>query len=355
MTYRSEVKLPNFDRSDEIIKRLRLLGSSCMKKAESTAELARELEKQFGPLIKNEDCSGEQGKKVGNTAGDKPGDGESGEPNPDSGPGKGTGKGPGNPQPRLEALQAINSLEDKLLDILAKMHEIETMLSRRHSPRTSEVGNDAVLLEYGNDLDRIVSSELALLSTEKTKLAFFAKYAEHSLLQVNPTEKRRFPVAFCIDCSGSMHGEFYTTAVGFVLAMCKLLHKDRRGVAFILFSSTVDNVLVVRPDEPFDLMKLIRILGSPSYGGTDFGPAFDRAYTVKEMEQWKTMAVMLVSDGYGSIGGLEELRARKSILDKWIGVIVSRSEPKIEGLDETWRVSSSGLLKQLVARGASLL
>lgn len=345
--YREEVKLPNFDRADEIIKRLRALGAQAVDKAEKTGELAKELERQFGPLMKDEgkgDGEPEAGKKG------PPGKGDSGQ-----GPSQEAGTGQPPPATRIEALFAIQALEDKLLNILAKMREIETMLSRKHSPRTTEIGNEQVLLGYGNDLERIVPSELALMSSEKTKLAFFAKYAEHSLLQVNPTEKRRYPVVFCIDGSGSMSGDFYLTAVGFVLAMCKRLHQDKRGAAFILFSGGVDQVLVVKPDEPFNLMRLVMMLSKPSFGGTEFGPAFSRAYEIKELEKWKSMATMLVTDGYGQISNLDELKERKSQLDRWVGVIVSKGNPKIEGLDECWSVSKSGMLQQLVASGASLL
>ena len=363
--YRSEVKLPKFDRTDEIIKRLRLLGNVCLKKSESTAELARKIENQLGPLVPKPGGpanGGGSSPTQSKAAGDKKGEGRRvGEDTDEKGgagpsPSKGAGSSSREPKSRLEMLQAVGNISPKLEDVLAKMSEIETMLKVKRSPKPSETSHDMSILGYGNDLERVVSSELALLSIKETELAFLAKYAEHSLLQINPTEKRRFPIVFCVDCSGSMHGEFYATAVGFVLAMTKRLHKDKRGSAFIMFSTSVENYLVVRPDEPFDAAKLIYMLSTPSYGGTDFGPAFSKAYDIKDAEGWKSAAVMLVSDGYGGISNLAELRARKSMQDRWVGIIVSGTgTKKIEGLDEIWSVNKQGFMEQLVSSAASLL
>lgn len=101
---------------------------------------------------------------------------------------------------------------------------------------TDEV-HDIVL---GNDVNRLLASELVSLAHPKLKRDFYRKYAERSLMQyeLRGTEKVARGAIICmIDSSGSMGGSKETWAKAVGIALLNIAAKQKRDFYGIIFGS----------------------------------------------------------------------------------------------------------------------
>lgn len=257
---------------------------------------------------------------------------------------------------RIELMQLVFMHKHYLSRIVSRVQEIQAQLKSSPSRDSDPDGLVPVSLSYGNDLENVLQSELALLSSKETEMEFLVRYANHSLLVSTPAKSKRSPVVFCVDGSGSMHGAFYITAVAFTLAMMLQLYRDGRGCALVLFSSTVDKVFVLNPGIPVDFKVFLETLCSPAFGGTSFDAALLKAFEIKEQEEWKDFTAMLVSDGYDSISPAtaEFLKTKKSSNDKIIAVITS-DLTEITHVDEIHHVKRKNAELELINVGNAIL
>ena len=256
---------------------------------------------------------------------------------------------------RLDTLLTVKANVKLIQTVITQFNEFITLLSSAKRKKAQDMGVPTSYT-FGDDLDNVMSSELALLANEVTQLEFLSRYANQSLMLHAPQTSKRFPVVICIDCSGSMRGIFYEQAVGFSLAMAKMLMGDKRGFALIKFDTEVQDEIVIKAKEDIDLGKLIHFLCSPSWGGTDFVKPLLRAFDIKEEQRWKSVVPIIVTDGYDRIANPQRILERKGRNDKILSVTVSKyADSLIEISDEVYKTSVKGLKGQLVKVGKSLL
>lgn len=201
----------------------------------------------------------------------------------------------------------------KLQKILEAYKQADTLLQKikSKSRKTADVGPD-VLLDYGNDAARALPEELALLANENTTLEFLSRLAQHQLLMRSPKNNSRSPVVFLLDVSGSMMGSNYELAVGFILAFFKWLKKEGREIGLITFSTEIVAEYIVRKNETLNLMKALRILLTPSFGGTDFNVALKYA-CARTNAEFEKASIFMVTDGGDSLtqNGIEAIEELK--------------------------------------------
>ena len=112
--------------------------------------------------------------------------------------------------------------------------------------------DDVVGVELGNDLGRLLPSELAALGDDDLELDALRRYLERGLMQrdycgVEPVG--RGPIVVVVDESGSMHGEPIAAAKAFALAMAWIARHQRRWICLVGFSGgCAPNVLTLPPD-----------------------------------------------------------------------------------------------------------
>lgn len=271
--------------------------------------------------------------------------------------GSGEGKGQGGAADKTAIMELLFKNLDTLESILYYMNEIETQLKGKPDNRIGEgIGNDTKF-NYGNDIERLVMTELAMLANPETELQFFVKYAEHSLLMHAPPDDKRTPVCICIDGSGSMSGEPYNKASGFALAMIGKLREDRRGVALMTFTTGIDKIMICGVDKPVDVMKALEIVVTPSYGGTEFDTPIMTCYNIKKQMGWKNMLILMVTDGHCQFSDAAHIMKLKTPGDRIVGIIVSSStgEHLKPVLDEVYMTSKQGLEVELVKAGNAIL
>src|SRR6266536_3560826 len=120
------------------------------------------------------------------------------------------------------------------------------MAAGQRARRMERVPGELVGIETGDDLGRLIPSELAALGVPAMRAVFAARYAEGRLFvyeQRGETEAGQGAIVCCVDCSGSMgsphtggiSGEVWAKACA--LAMLDQARAARRDFAGILFSS----------------------------------------------------------------------------------------------------------------------
>ncbi|MGF6884963.1 uncharacterized protein with von Willebrand factor type A (vWA) domain [Nocardia sp. GAS34] len=158
--------------------------------------------------------------------------------------------------------------------------------------RRSSHGHDEVIgVTLGDDLSRLIPSELAAIGVPALRAVFAAKYAEQQLATyqtIGPQPESRGAIIACIDCSPSMHQrhpgpggrevtrEAWAKACG--LALLDQARRQRRDFVAIMFAAT-DDVSVYRfpaSDDPL-LDQVLAFADHPTGHGTDFRAPLERA------------------------------------------------------------------------------
>jgi uncharacterized protein with von Willebrand factor type A (vWA) domain len=143
-------------------------------------------------------------------------------------------------------------------------------------------------IELGNDIHKVLPSELLLLSAENTKILFLKKYANRELLQYQLRGKEkvsRGAIVCMIDSSGSMTGVRDTWARAVGIALLHIAYKQNRDFYGIIFSSGYDDLIefsfpkgIASPVEVLDFAE------AGYHGGTDFELPISRAIEVLESQ-----------------------------------------------------------------------
>ena len=150
---------------------------------------------------------------------------------------------------RLEQAER-NFLEQSLAG--APKHE-EWVINR--AARSSVVG-----IRESDDISGMVSSEAVLLSSPKTEILFYLRFAEKKLLTYDyqpeehdrarplstrvrkPRVHRRGPIILAVDTSGSMTGESEENAKALALALARIAFSQDRAVHLIAFSREAEGI-----------------------------------------------------------------------------------------------------------------
>lgn len=191
---------------------------------------------------------------------------------------------------------------------------------RFHRAKRVVGGNDEIVdVEFGDNLNRVLPAELALLADEDTELDFLARYASGELLcfsTVGEENAGRGPIVCVIDGSASMNGErnIWTRAV----AMC-LLHIariEKRDFACIEFSgpSQVEQwVFEAQRDMPAE--RIVEMASHFFHGGTvPINGIAAAAKLMQDAAPFKKADIVILGDGEASFGN-EDKRLRDQLTE----------------------------------------
>ncbi len=229
--------------------------------------------------------------------------------------GLGAGMGPG-------TLAAVNCPDAELRQALAtnpKLRAIAEVAGRmrmrartKQKTKTRYVPEQIVDVTVGDELARLVPSELALLVLPQTKTLLKKKLHEKQALQyeLEGTEQaERGPVVMCVDGSGSMAGLRNVWAMGVALAVLEVCALQRRPFVLVHFDDYVQKEFEVAKPRGLTLDKLIEMVCFFSNGGTNFERPLRRAREIIQRDEWSKADVVLVSDGQASWGNsIKELK-----------------------------------------------
>jgi uncharacterized protein with von Willebrand factor type A (vWA) domain len=166
----------------------------------------------------------------------------------------------------------------RFTDLIGRFRQ---MAAGQRARRMERVPGELVGIETGDDLGRLIPSELASLGVPAMRAVFAARYAEQRLFvyeQRGETEAGQGAIICCVDCSGSMATTLPSTGISgeawakaCALAMLDQARAARRDFAGILFSSAGEMKVFRFPAaEPARIAGVLEFAEFFWGGGTNF-------------------------------------------------------------------------------------
>jgi len=199
-----------------------------------------------------------------------------------------------------KSLMSTVTKDDRMKKIIALAGRMKEVITAERSKRPMS-GPNKVNVVAGNDIENVISSELAMLADEDTEDVFYAKYQERSLLQYERQEKPRLgkgPFVVVIDESGSMAGDEIQWAKAITFALCTQARRERRKFSAISFSSTGDRKTWIHPT-PLEFVECLQHFYG---GGTEYEGPLTEAAKIIETEE-PNGDIVLITDGCCRVSG----------------------------------------------------
>jgi uncharacterized protein with von Willebrand factor type A (vWA) domain len=192
----------------------------------------------------------------------------------------------------------------------------------KHRTRTKHSADEICDVELGNDVGRVLPSELVALKNRSLRLDFFRRFAERSLLQYKlvGTEKvGRGPIVVCIDSSGSMEGSKDIWAKAVALGLLAIAQEENRDFAIVHFGS-VNQIRTWQFDRPVDPLVVAESLDWFFDGGTNFETPLTTALEIQTQARFEKGDVIFITDGLCEVR--DEFMARFNATRRERGVCV---------------------------------
>lgn len=213
----------------------------------------------------------------------------------------------------------------KLKRIMALAGKMRAVISAERSKRP-KAGPQKVSLELGDDLSRVVPTELAMLMDPETEMVFYRRLIEKGLVQTRRDEKPREgkgPFVVCIDESGSMMGTKEEWAKALALAMAQQAHAEHRAFGAVAFSSLSQHREIMKPT-PVEFLKWANGFFD---GGTNFDIPMEKAMDM--LPNLPNADIIFITDGECEMGEhtLKLVRSQKEALNfKVIGIQIGAGD-----------------------------
>ena len=202
----------------------------------------------------------------------------------------------------------------------------------------------------GDDLNRVLPSELVLLSVPAAKREFYRRYSEKQLLQyeLRGTEKiARGAIIAMLDSSGSMSGGREVWAKAVAIALLHIAAKQGRDFYGIIFGSKSELKEFYFPKGKATPVEVLDFAEFAFMGGTDFETPITRAVEVLARqfndEQAQKGDLLLITDGHCAVSDswfqwyLEE---KERLAFRMYGALIGTSSSTVDALsDEIYRIT----------------
>ena len=215
---------------------------------------------------------------------------------------------------KLKLAHKIRSNErlKKLLELAGRMKQ-----AAERKRRTKSVNGltELVGVTVGNDLNRLLPSELQKLAEPATEDLFYLGYYDRTLLEYEIKGKEtqvKGPVIVCTDVSGSMKGQPDEWAKALTLTFAFIAREDKRWMKFIQFSHDITQSDEFDPHQSNPEQLIESVAGHYCGGGTNFNRPLNCALDcLKKHEQFKRGDIVFISDGECNINSQTRERFTK--------------------------------------------
>lgn len=247
-----------------------------------------------------------------------------------------------NAEDRLALARRLNN--DKFKRVADLFGPMKNLMMTEQSRKTTAVPEEIYDLETGNNLSRILPSELLLLADVDTSWEFLRRYEEHGLLQYameGQEHLARGGIIMCEDGSGSMHGEREMWAKAVMLCLLHLARQQKRSFRLIHFGGPGAYKLIefVKPED-FTLDRILDAAEIFYGGGTDFFTPMRKSLDLLEADFGQTgdtrADVVFVTDDECHVDPTfmdEYLTSMKNMKSTTWGISVSGGERRKGALD----------------------
>lgn len=189
--------------------------------------------------------------------------------------------------------------DKKLMQVALMAGRMVSIALKKQATKTRYARTEIYGVEVGDDLSRVLPSEMALLSDPDLEDLFYSKYAEKKLEQYEISGKEKEakgPIFMWIDSSGSMHGQPEMWSKAVALALAAVARKQKRPMGVGMFTTQVHKPKWFWPDRinPVELSQMIDTFHN---GGTAFEPPLQDTFDVIEKKDFKKADIVFVTDG----------------------------------------------------------
>jgi uncharacterized protein with von Willebrand factor type A (vWA) domain len=197
----------------------------------------------------------------------------------------------------------------KLQQIAAVCGRFTRIALQQQKTRVKHPPDEITSITTGNEIERLLPSEIALLADADLEDLFYLRFTERGLTQydlIGHEPEGQGPIIIAIDESGSMTtnyggltGEVWSKAV--TLALLSIARLQKRDLAVIHFSGTDDLRLDLFPKGEATPAEVIACASFFFNGGTVFEPWMKKALELVDGSQFGKADVICVSDGISDV------------------------------------------------------
>lgn len=194
---------------------------------------------------------------------------------------------------RMALAKKLNS--DRFRKIAELWGPMKNLMLSEQARKTVHVREEIVDVETGNDITRLLPSELASIRHPILRLNFLRKFANRGLMQygMEGTERlARGGIIFCEDGSGSMRGERELWSKAVMLCLLDLAKRQKRTMHVIHFGGpgATHHIPFVKPSD-FTFERIVEAAEIFYGGGTDFETPMREALAILQDEHARTGGV----------------------------------------------------------------
>ena len=222
-------------------------------------------------------------------------------------------------QRNAQALAEVVRGSDRLRRIAELAGRLRRIAAQQQAAKPREGTDELCGIEQGDDLSRVLPSELVYAADPTLEAVFGRRYAEGALdlyeLRRTPP-KECGPIVFCLDSSGSMRSNNHDAWAGAVaLAFLSIAQTQNRAFALVHFGSTVvrvDRFPAKAAATPEAAMQAVGFFASS--GGTNFMAPLDQAVSlIRDEGALREAYIVFCTDGLAEVGAdwLEHFHAEQ--------------------------------------------
>jgi uncharacterized protein with von Willebrand factor type A (vWA) domain len=199
-----------------------------------------------------------------------------------------------------ERLQLVEKLVAPRLKNLSDLIGRLRNLSRARQKEKLKRDRDEIHgITMGDDLGRVLPSELGSLRHPLLKKDFYRKFSERQLLQyqLRTNEPQgRGPILALVDVSGSMEGMKLDWAIAVSMGLLDTATRQKRQAAFIFFNGAIVHQVEFLPGEK-DPKKLLEVATIGASGGTNYEPPLTEAIRIINSSEYERADITMITDG----------------------------------------------------------
>ena len=193
-------------------------------------------------------------------------------------------------------------------DLVRELGKLKNILAEARRQKVKHGTDEVYNVEMGNDLSRILPSELVKIKHRVLKRDFFKKLVNKELLQYRLRGKNKHEkgdIVVCVDVSGSMSRELPVPdknvpvgvtrsvyAKALAIATLEIAVRENRAYKLIMFESRVRDIFEFDRNHKPTVDDIIKIASIGYGGGTDFQDPLSKAIAAD-----KKRDVLFITDG----------------------------------------------------------
>ena len=186
-------------------------------------------------------------------------------------------------------------------------------------------------IEYGNNISKALTSEMAMLSTPELMPLFLKKYQQKALKQYRkrePEYKGKGDIIVCLDESGSTFGENNAYGMAVAMVLYQLCRVNKSNFALVHFASDTKTDFFSK-DEEVPAERILDCAETFLNGGTDFEKPLREAFALTSSGKMDKPDIVFITDGICDVSDafldlLEEFKADTGA--KLTGILLDEGE-----------------------------